>query len=202
MEKKDNTNSFNSTDINGSIKRKQMHIRSSSGVTNSSNNLINNNSCNNNNNSNINFYSSLKVKSNNNFDKTYGLNNNNNNNENLLRSSVKIIDREKRIPSSMNNTGFRNSVDLKQTQSYNNIYSNISSNSLQKKSIVNLNEARNSAKPLYNRLPNINNIDKLKIRKLINSNNSHELFKYYKSNSNVTNNTNIGLKSQILNKKV
>jgi hypothetical protein len=64
------------------------------------------------------------------------------------------------------------------------------------------------------KLPSINNIDRIKIRKLINSNNSSLLFKYYKSNSinkngkyNINNhNSNIDsnsllMKSQIFNKK-
>jgi len=182
-------------------------MRSSSGISNSSNNMINNNN---------NFYSSLKLRGRSNVDKNgNGSNSSNNLNENILKSKVKIIDKEKRIPSSMNSTGMintnlRNTAGHKQTQSYNSIYGNHPINSSQKKyentpdkrSSMSLNEARNSAKPTNGRLPNINNIDKLKIRKLINSNNSNQLFKYYKSNSNVTNNTNGGLNNQIFNKKI
>jgi hypothetical protein len=83
-----------------------------------------------------------------------------------------------------------------------------------------------SAAPAFDivqgKLPNINNIDRIKIRKLINSNNSSLLFKYYKSNSinknvkadnnnnnnfNSNSNSNINdgngllMRSQIFNKK-
>ena len=211
-EKKDNNNNCNnngsnSKELYGSSNKRPMHMRSSSGISNSSNNMINNNN---------NFYSSLKLRGRSNVDKNgNGSNSSNNLNENILKSKVKIIDKEKRIPSSMNSTGMintnlRNTAGHKQTQSYNSIYGNHPINSSQKKyentpdkrSSMSLNEARNSAKPTNGRLPNINNIDKLKIRKLINSNNSNQLFKYYKSNSNVTNNTNGGLNNQIFNKKI
>ena len=181
-----------------------MHMRSSSSSNPSSTFLNNNN----------NFYSSLKNQANNNNNVNSG--SSNNINENILKSKNKIIDKEKRIPSSMNRTGvinsnLRNAGSHKQTQSYNNIYGNLinSNNSGQKilentpdrRSTSNLIESITTAKPLNGKLPNINNIDKLKIRKLINSNNSSLLFKYYKSNSNINNSSNGGLKSQIFNKK-
>jgi hypothetical protein len=202
-------------------------MRSSSGLNNPSNNMVNNNT---------NFYNSLKLKNNNNIISYNGydsnnnnnnnkknnnfnnINNNNNNinynkniNDNMLKSNIKVIDKEKRISSSisnisnMNSTGIlnsnlRNSAIHIQAQSHNNLnifrnsqidrankkYENTNTSDEKRSSLIILNEARNSAKPLNGnaRLPNINNIDKLKIRKLINSNNSNQLFKFYKSNSN------------------
>lgn len=202
----------NSKDIiyNSDRKRSSMHVRSTSGISNSSN-FINNS----------NFYSSLKIngsnqKDNSNIPPKERASSSNSINENLLRSKVKLLEKEKRISSSMNSTGMinsslRNSAHHKHAKSYNNFYG--AGNTVQqkkydgtpdKKTSTIINDAsRNSAKPNTGRLPNINNIDKLKIRKLINSSNSNLLFKYYKSNSNVmTNNTNGGLKSQIFNKKI
>lgn len=203
-EENNNKEKTDSKDSHSTAKKRSMHMRSTSGMSNT----VNNNS---------NFYSSLKINGSNNQNNNNNSNSNysNNKNENNLKSSVKVVDKEKRISSSMNSTGMLNSnlrnSNPRNTQSYNNVYGNIPirNNSGKKildvtpdkRSTLSLNEARNSAKPSNGRLPNINNIDKLKIRKLISSNNSNLLFKYYKSNSNVTNSSNGGIKSQILNKK-
>ena len=108
----------------------------------------------------------------------------------------------------------RNSVGTfhKQTQSYNNIYGSLIQKnnnfnnkniekSTEKKSAPILPESKAFKMPPGN-LPNINNIDKLKLRKLISSSSSNMLLKYYKQNSmNSNNSTGATLTNQIFGKK-
>lgn len=214
-----------------SAKTRPMHIRSSSVLNNPSSYNLNNNN---------NFHSTHRQKENNNLNNAMNNNINNNNvsninnsqisananiNENILKSRAHHYDKEKRVPSSMNNTGvynsnLKNQRNHKQTKSYNNIYGSLvqlnekggnnNNNNSNKKTLglentpdritnSTLREYKSAVKPQGNgKLPNINNIDRLKIRKLINSNDSSLLFKYYKSNSIKDNS---GYKSQILQKK-
>jgi len=206
---KDNSNSNTSTKI------RPMHMRSSS-VSVPSSTLLNHN------NINGSYYNNLPNR-----DNLMNNNSNNNLNNTILKSKVKIIDRDMRSSSNLgvNNLGINASNTLrggmgsyhKHTQSFNNIYGNLiqmnNSNSnfvtgriieksAEKRSTPIIQDSSKSIKIPSGRLPNINNIDKLKIKKLVNSSSSNLLFKYYKQNSiNSNSSTGASLTNQIFGKK-
>lgn len=153
-------------------------------------------------------------------------NHNNKSNSNLLKSKVKIIEKTMRSNSSIANpmanaTNFlKNSYGnmYKQKPSFNNVYgssvqmNNSNSNfnvlgsnskftdkSPEKRSTPLLNDVSKSLKIPLGKLPNINNLDKLKIRKLVNSSTSNLLLKYYKQNPINSNNSTAGTSFTNLN---
>jgi len=191
----------------------------SSSVSVPSSALLNHNNVNGNNfiNNNNNYISNNNILNNNN-------NNNNNNNLNntIIKSKVKIIDRESRSGTNLGvnaSSTLRSSIGTyhKHTQSYNNIYGSIvqmnNSNSnfipnklmdksADKKTTPLLQDSNKTIKMPNNKLPNINNIDKNKLKKLINSSSSNLLFKYYKQSSHNSNNsTGASLTNHIFGKK-
>jgi len=203
---KENSNS------NNVPKTRPMHIRSSS-VSVPSSSLLNHNNMNGNYQNNSNYNNPRE-----------NLNNNNLNNT-ILKSKVKIVDKDLRSSSNLgNNMGINASSTLrggigsyhKHTQSYNNIYgnliqsnSNFSSSKLQDKSAEKKStpllqhDSSKSIKMLTGRLPNINSIDKSKLQKMVNSSSSNLLFKYYKQQSSINSNNSTGasLTNQIFGKK-
>lgn len=224
---KESSNSASST-----TRTRPMHMRSSSVSVPSSAFLNHNNLNSNYNNANYLNRESLKYINNNNIN----FNNNNNNpisnhnssnnlNSTVLKSKVKIIDRDLRSSSNLGassvigvngNSTLRSSVGAyhKQAQSYNSsLYGNMmqsnsnfgSSKQLDKSSDKRtgpiLHDSSKSIKMPTSRLPNINSIDKLKLKKLINSSSSNLLFKYYKQSANSNNSTGASLTNQIFGKK-
>ncbi len=220
----------NSSSASSNTKTRPMHMRSSS-VSVPSSALLNHNNFN----SNYNNASYVKKESLN-----YNIHNNNNNNNNynninssshnlnstILKSKVKIIDRDLRSSSNLGggnaamgiNAGntLRSSIGAyhKQTQSYNGIlYGNMmqpNSNfasakgldkSAEKRSTALLHDSSKPFKMPPSRLPNINSIDKLKLKNLVNSSSSNLLFKYYKQSANSNNSTGASLTNQIFGKK-
>ena len=192
--------------------------------------LINHNNLN----SNYNIASYVNRESNNNNHNINDQNNhNNNNNQNssnnlnnntILKSKVKIIERDLRSSSNIsgsamgvkNNSTLRGSIGAyhKQAQSYNgSLYGNLmqsNSNfasakpldkSAEKRSTVIMHDSSKSIKMPTSRLPNIKSIDKLKLKNLVNSSSSNLLFKYYKQSANSNNSTGASLTNQIFGKK-
>ncbi len=223
-ESKENSNSASSN-----TKTRPMHMRSSS-VSVPSSALLNHNNLNSNYN-NANYVNRESLNYNNiNNNINYNNNNNNNSSNNLnstvLKSKVKIIDRDLRSSSNLSGNAIglnasntlRSSIGAyhKQAQSYNSsLYGNLmqsNSNfaagsakvldkSADKRSTPLLHDSSKSIKMPTSRLPNINSIDKLKLKKLVNSSSSNLLFKYYKQSANSNNSTGASLTNQIFGKK-
>ena len=141
----------------------------------------------------------------------FGINNQNTNN-NLIKSKLKIIEKDPRATYNMADNALRNSVIgfHKNTQSYNNLYGNLIQTknlnnkliSSEKKSSTSLLKEANSIKLPVSKLPIINNFEKLKGKKLVNSSSSNMLFKYYKQNcANSNNSAVVSFTNKIFGKK-
>jgi len=152
--------------------------------------------------------------------------NNYNLNNTIIKSKVKIIDRDTKSGNNFvnNNLPHNATVSLrsslgsyhKHAQSYNNLYSNIQMNNSNTNFISNkiidkspdiksnqsVQDSKNNLKISNSKLPSINTIDKNKIKKLINSSSSNNLlFKFYKQNSQNSINANSSLTNHIFGKK-
>ena len=182
-----------------------------------------NNNNNNNSNTNNNNYNNNKINNNNNNNNINNHNSSNSLSSTVLKSKVIIVDKDLRSSSNLvaggamginANSTLRSSIGAyhKQAQSYNSsLYGNLmqsnsnfgSAKALDKsadKRSPHLHDSSKSIKMPTSRLPNINSIDKLKIKKLVNSS-SNLMFKYYKQSANSNSSMGASLTNQIFGKK-